>query len=317
MNENPTNDVLVWPLPKALVEAPAVAYRSRFGDDLASRPPEEIAWRHAYMSIADMRTMVRLATAHVLDGRPLSGRGIELGAGCALFACVVAEESGVESVLALEICEPHVRRIMPRMAAHVLGPHAAKIMPVLGSFDDLQLPDASLDFAIEYDSYHHSDDLERSLRECARVLKPGGRLLCFDRCHPDTLSDAEVEGLLSQVYPREYLLANNYPVDVVLTRRQNGEHEYRQREWYAAFRAAGLELVRHTYFDPRHVTLRHILRGVVRSLRGRPPPHFQAPDRDTARSSLWMLRQALGCTRRSPFVFGTPKGRTVFLVRKG
>ena len=57
------------------------------------------------------------------------------------------------------------------------------------------------------------------MTECARVLKPGGLLLCFDRCHDDSVSDADVERLLSKVYSRDFLVANCYPPDITLTRR--------------------------------------------------------------------------------------------------
>lgn len=234
---------LRWPLPAALTSGPAVRHRNDYADRLAALPPAQIVESYVYLSRDGMRQLVTGLARRYLP-RPFTGIGLELGAGCALLASVVASSRQVQRVYAVEICERMVDRIIPQVAAWVLGRDAGKIVPVVGSFDDLRLPDASVDFVVEIDSLHHSNDLARTVTECARVLKPGGLLVCFDRCHPDTLTDQEVDEKLSRVYPRAWLEANAYPPELHLTRRDNGEHEYRMAEWKSAFAAAGLRLLR-------------------------------------------------------------------------
>lgn len=235
--------VLQWPRPPALSTAAPVVYKDQLAEMLATLPVEKMVRSQVYLSTRQMSQLYRLA-AHQIVGRQLHGVGIELGAGCALLSAVVARSVAVKKVYAVEVCGKYATLVMPRVARHVLGRNAGKVLPVIGSFDDLRLPDASLDFAVEIDSFHHSDDLGKTLSECARVLKPGGQVLCVDRCHPDSVTDTEVRRMLSRVYSRDYLVANNYPPDICLTRGENGEHEYRQREWLKAFRQAGLKLVR-------------------------------------------------------------------------
>lgn len=45
--------------------------------------------------------------------------------------------------------------------------------------ENLQFPDDSFDFAVEYGALHHVD-LERALTELARVLKPSGEMICVE-----------------------------------------------------------------------------------------------------------------------------------------
>lgn len=246
-----TGAIVRWPVSSDLAAALEVTLRNQFAEHLADRPVREICRRYASCSVEGMHESLRLAERHVLT-EPLRGQGIELGAGCGLLASVVAKSPVVQAVLAVEVCPPQVELLIPKVARHVLGlGDAAKVVPVVGSFDDLNLPNASLDFAVEYHSYHHSANLESTIAETARVLRPGGVVLLFDRIQPDSMPDEEVARLLSLVYPREFLVAHNYPLDLPLTRAMNGEHEYRLHEWRAAIARAGLLLEHRLECRPR------------------------------------------------------------------
>lgn len=237
----PDGQTIRWPLPTELVAAPEVSYRNLFAEELSKRPVEEIVERFVYLSAYEMRRLV-LAGCRAVGVESLRGVGLELGAGCGLLSATVAGMPRVERMVAVEICEEAVRRLIPKVSQKLLGQAAHKVTPVIGSFDDVRLPDGSVDFIVEIDSFHHSGNLERTFGECHRVLKPGGIALCFDRCHPDTLSDEEVDRMLSEVYSKRFLAANHYPTDITLTRRENGEHEYRLFEWRRGFESAGLRL---------------------------------------------------------------------------
>src|SRR5438270_3148832 len=145
--------VVRWPLPPELEASPAVAYRNEYARRLAEKSVTDIIASYIYTTEAGMDELLALATRYLLDG-PLAGRGIELGAGCGLLSSAVAKQGGVESILALEVCEEMASRVIPKVAAGILGEHSHKVVPVVGSFDDLQLPDGSLDFAVEIDSLH-------------------------------------------------------------------------------------------------------------------------------------------------------------------
>ena len=261
-----TSPSVKWPIPDALRAAPAVTLRNGFARELSVERADAIAQRYVYMTPDQVGALVGLAERRFLP-HPLRGRGIELGAGCGVFAAVVARRADVEAVLAVEVCDEVTDLLIPKIARHVLGDAADKVVPIAGSFDDLRIPDASLDFAIENDSLHHSDDLAVTMTECARVLRPGGLLLCFDRCHDDSVSDEEVERMLATVYTRGFLVANGYPPDITLTRRANGEHEYRLFEWRAAADGAGL-----TWLGKHDVVRRESLRRAVKGVCSLLPP---------------------------------------------
>lgn len=57
---------------------------------------------------------------------------------------------------------------------------------MVGNFDDIKLENESVDFIIEFDSLHHSFNLDKTIRESARILKPGAKLLAIDRSHWST-----------------------------------------------------------------------------------------------------------------------------------
>ena len=225
----------------------------------------------------------------------------------------------MKSVLALEACEVMASRVMPKVASWILGEEARKVIPVVGSFDDMELPDASLDFVMEIDSLHHSHGLARTLRECARVLKPGGRLLCFDRCHPNTLTDQQVEDMLSQVYSRDFLTANHYPVHITLTRRENGEHEYRLFEWEAAFQAAGLRIVNRVEFG-RVISAKAAVKGILSILPKALRRRLWKSDGPTCKTTLcwiWQLTKDLASLAGLSTPITAPKRTTVFLADRG
>lgn len=235
-----SGELLCWPVPEELSRSAAVVYRNAFGRALAQRSVVHLVESYVYMDPPAMASQVRLAAAAV--GMNFSGVGVELGAGCGLLSATVARYRGVEKIYSVEVCE-ELAKLIRRVATEVSGTCAGKVIPVVGSFDDIRLPSESVDFAIEIDSLHHSDNLEQTLRECWRLLRPGGRMMLLDRCHPNSVTDEQVKAMLDIVYSRHFLEQNCYPTHVTLTRRENGEHEYRLFEWQNAFRSSGFTLV--------------------------------------------------------------------------
>jgi ubiquinone/menaquinone biosynthesis C-methylase UbiE len=134
---------------------------------------------------------------------------------------------------------------------------------VIGTFDTLELPDNSVDFILEIDSLHHSDNLVKTLKESARVLKKEGVLIAIDRCHPNSFTDKEVEKALGITYSNEFLKSNGYPQNIILTRRDNGEHEYRLFEYENAFNKAGLEIFSAKVFVCYKIKFKHALKGIL------------------------------------------------------
>ncbi|MEZ5365632.1 MAG: class I SAM-dependent methyltransferase [Bryobacterales bacterium] len=316
--EQQVEDFERWPVPQDYLDSPEVAYRNLQAIELARGSAEELVGNYLWMAEADCERLLAQAQRHL--GFRFQGQGIELGAGCAMLSALVARSPEVRSVYALEICEEMVRRGVPKVARHVLGSDAHKVKGVFGSFNDLQLPDNSLDFALEIDSIHHSHDLNLTLREAARVLKPGAQLLCFDRCHPNSLTDEEVDEMLSQVYSDEFMRKSHYPPGVKMTRRENGEHEYREREWMAAFQQAGFRVVGAKCFW-REVRTARALKGLLQVLPAAIRRRLYRSDNGSFQTTLDWVRQryqALTCqTHFGRPILSTREATGVFLVEKG
>jgi SAM-dependent methyltransferase len=232
-----------------LAKSPGIIARDRSAAMIAEMPVDQAALRNGSVGPAGMQALVAASERYLLDA-PLSGIGLELGAGLGVLSATVASRSSVAGVIAVEICPTFVNLVIPSVAAVVLGGNARRVVPTLGSFDKLEVADESVDFAIEIQSLHHADDLDAVLGETARVLKVGACLVAFDRAQPDEMPDWLRERMLDKRYSAEWIEDNGYPPGIEITRRENGEHEIRRREWRAAFERAGLRLVRTVDFVP-------------------------------------------------------------------
>jgi ubiquinone/menaquinone biosynthesis C-methylase UbiE len=177
------------------------------------------------------------------------GIGVELGAGCAAISVELAlNNPKIEKIYAVEIV-PEIVEIAQKnlIQIHRLS---NKIIPVVGSFDQIEVSDNSIDFAVEFDSFHHSFDLQKTISESYRVLKQGGRLLIIDRSHWNASKKRRIE-LEEQVYSEKFLVDRGWDKSKKITRSDNGEHEYLLSEYLSAIKNAGFREVNWNQFiDP-------------------------------------------------------------------
>lgn len=179
------------------------------------------------------------------------GVGIELGAGLGLLGIVSSKSPQVEALISIEICRTFVTDAIPAAAKELLGADSKKIIPTYGSFEDYEITDGEIDFAVQIESLHHSYDLKKAAEELFRILKPGGFLYSLDRSHPDSVSNETLNGLLDHQYPKSWLEHHGYPSEKPMSRRQNGEHEIRDSEWKVTFENAGFVTETFKFIAPR------------------------------------------------------------------
>ncbi|OJI07376.1 hypothetical protein BK004_01435 [bacterium CG10_46_32] len=171
------------------------------------------------------------------------GVGVDLGGGVGCVAATIARKPEVEKIYCVEFTKEVVELCQSIVKQVVLPGKEDKVVSVLGDFDNLELADGSIDFAIDWDSLHHSYDVIKTLRECHRVLKPSGRLIMVDRVHNNNTPESELERRRTIVYDKEFLRRNYLDENIVLTRKDLGEHEWRFREWESFFSAAGFKVL--------------------------------------------------------------------------
>lgn len=249
-------EILSWLDEQAISQNPEIESRNLFARKHQSLPANDFLLRYIYLSFEEMIGFLRYICADL--GLKLSGHGIELGAGCsAVSNALLKIFPDISSMHAVEIVPDVVKLLQPKVVS--LAGNAGRCVPVFGSFDEVRVPSESLDFAVEFDAFHHSNNLDVTLKETARILKPGGTLLIIDRVHHDTLPDVQKEYLLNIEYPESFKETHGMPVDAKLTRRDNGEHEIRRREWFAALERAGFTI------DSVILYHRRSLKGLVRN----------------------------------------------------
>ena len=173
----------------------------------------------------------------------LIGTGIDLGSGVGAVSSVVAKAENVATIYSLEITENCVKYCHPIIKSKILESKQEKVVSVLGDFDNIQLNESSLDFAVSWDSMHHSIDLINTLKEVWRVLKPGGYFIVIDRGYNNSTPDEEIERLGNIIYDKEFLIKSYLPVDKVLTRKQNGENDIRFKEWEECFEKSNFKII--------------------------------------------------------------------------
>jgi len=164
-----------------------------------------------------------------LRPRP-ADRVVDLGAGAGHATLAVAPH--VAHVTAIDPT-PEMLAVAGRLAAER---SIANVSFTRATADALPFPDESLDAAVSRFSIHHWPDPPAALREVARVLRPGGRVVLVDLVAEE---DAHLESFLTTVE--------------VLRDPTHGR-VLRPSDWRAALAGAGLvgDIVREWHF--RHDT---------------------------------------------------------------
>jgi ubiquinone/menaquinone biosynthesis C-methylase UbiE len=124
-------------------------------------------------------------------------RLLDVGTGTARFLDFVKQAWPRLPVLGLDLSEAYVKE-----ARHHLR-RRSRIGFVVGNAESIPLADASQDAVTSIFTFHELPPQVRRtvIRECARVLKPGGRLLLLDSLQRGDLPD--YEGLL-ELFPQNF-----------------------------------------------------------------------------------------------------------------
>ncbi len=173
----------------------------------------------------------------------IHGIGVDLGGGVGCISSTLAKRDSVDKIYCIEVVEDVVKLCQPIVKKEILKEKDDKVISVVGDFDNLQLEDNSIDFAVSWDSMHHSVNPVKTFKECKRVLKKNGILIIVDRAHNNSTPDSEIERMLNIKYDKEFLIKNHRPKNMILTRKENGEHEHRFSEWKQFFQEAGFNLL--------------------------------------------------------------------------
>ncbi|HEY6003322.1 MAG TPA: class I SAM-dependent methyltransferase [Anaeromyxobacter sp.] len=159
-----------------------------------------------------------LELVHGVEGRDV----LDLGAGTGIASWALAS-AGARRVVALE---PDPSDVVGQGAIRSLG--RGDVIEIVGAWGEkLPFGDGEFDVVYARQVLHHARDLDALVGECARVVRPGGRLLA---CREHVVDD--------EAQLREFLA--HHPIH----RLAGGEHAYPLERYVGAIQGAGLELER-------------------------------------------------------------------------
>lgn len=199
------------------------------------------------------------------DFPSLSGFGLELGSGIGLLSAAVISadaDRSIVGIIAVEAGMPFVEVGITRAAKEILKEESYKILPCLGTFENIEIESGSIDFILQIEAFHHAQLLEPVTREAYRVLKKGGHIVSIDRSWPNQVRNETLEELLNHEYEKEWLVKKGFPAEGKFTRRDNGEHEYRDNEWQNAFETVGFVVSSMTFIHPKPQRF-HLLKRLI------------------------------------------------------
>ncbi len=178
----------------------------------------------------------------LLTGERIHGRVLEIGAGTGWCSALLSQKSSVEAVYSLDYESYCVQTLMPHVA-RMLAAREEKITRVLGSYNCMAAADCEFDLVVSIGALHHSENLPLSMRECYRVIKPGGRLLASEHCEYNSLTLAEQRSGENEIVDAA-VVARKYGADVGTVRaKDNSDHAYRLCEFESAALAAGFDVL--------------------------------------------------------------------------
>jgi glycine/sarcosine/dimethylglycine N-methyltransferase len=143
---------------------------------------------------ASRRTVDRMASLvpEITEGTEV----VDLGAGYGGAARRLVKHFGCH-VTCLNLSEVQNRRNREMNREQGL---ARGIDVVDGNFEDVPFPDERFDVVWSQDSFLHSGDRERAVREAARILKPGGRLVFTDPMQAEDCDPEALEPVLERIH---------------------------------------------------------------------------------------------------------------------
>ena len=252
--EGTSSEALVWLAKDALARVPTADYwndEAREKDkafDIVDGDPNKL-WRYLREETTYLEEYQSVLQQVSALGRRLQGTGVDLAAGVCWTTALLSQLEAVERLFAVEVSQHRLLKLAPAVFK-LMRANEAKICRALGSFYDIQLQDASVDFCMMSQAFHHADAPRRLLAEVQRLLKPGGLVLMIGEApvYPSLLWKRRLLNIVKMGVPSSWYTTKPiyhvlpsfealFPVD-----HDTGDHAYAIRDYRRMFREQGLTL---------------------------------------------------------------------------
>ena len=230
-----------WKFDKKIFKSEDYKLNNRIAKINSKKSFSDICKRYTHITSKNMEKVLKIESR---ISKNIKGVGVDLGGGIGLMSSIIAKRKKLKKIYCVDIVKNAVIYCQPIIKKKVLGKKSYKVSSVIGSFDQLNLNNESVDFCIAWDAMHHSLNIIKTLKEANRVLKKGGKFIIIDRGHNNETSDNEIKRMRNVVYSKAFLKENYLPLNKKLTRKMNGEHEYRFYEWENFFKKTKFKILK-------------------------------------------------------------------------
>jgi demethylmenaquinone methyltransferase/2-methoxy-6-polyprenyl-1,4-benzoquinol methylase len=187
---------------------------------------------------------------------PAGSRGLDVGCGVGLYALWLADAIGPDGrIVAID---PSPERIAEAQQVIKSAPEADRIHVRSGDATAIDEPDQGFDWVWCSDVLHHIDAAVAALRECVRVVRPGGAII---------IKESQV--LQALLLPGHLDLERQLQqADVEFQKQEAGERSFQERRQrtYETLREAGLhEISVRTILVQRQAPLAAMTRRYIQS----------------------------------------------------
>ncbi len=230
---------ITWKIDKKIIETEDYKLNNKVAKKYSKKNFNTLAKKYTTILPKDVYSLLKI---NKKVWNSLKYNGADLGGGVGVVSSVIAKKKIINKIYCVEPVENAVTKCQPIIKNKILNKDKYKVVSVLGTFDNIELKKSSLDFCIAWDAMHHSSNLLKTLKEVKKVLKKNGRFVIVDRAHNNSTTDLEIKRMENVVYGKEFLKSNSLPLNKILTRKMNGEREYRFKEWENSFRKSGFRI---------------------------------------------------------------------------
>lgn len=248
-------EIIRWKINPELKKEIDSHYRTKMAISLKDKPVIDIVREITFdgavpnITINDSVKLIDYIKNNFLPNY-IKGVGLEVGGGCGFFGSILINNEEVNNFYSVEVCENIVNYLMTKVVYEISGKEKSnKIVGCIGEFNNIELPNNSVDFIFDFFSLHHSDNISITFQELYRVLKPGGVVVCLDKARSNKLSSNDLERLLDTEYSPESKKIMGISPERFFTRRMNGEKEYRLNDWKKAFLSVGFKRFKHYHIS--------------------------------------------------------------------
>ena len=165
------NQPIIWKFNKKIFKLEDYKLNNRVAEKISKKSFYEMCNQYTAISLKNMEKILKLDHG---VWKNIKGTGVDLGGGIGLVSSVIAKKKKIKKIYCVEIVKNSVTKCQPKIIKKVLNNKSKKVLSVLGSFDELNLKNNSVDFCIGWDSFHHSTNVIRTLKEAKRVIKKNG-----------------------------------------------------------------------------------------------------------------------------------------------